>query len=547
MPTVSSEELAAAAGVNSAKLRKDFSYLGSYGTRGVGYDVEYLVYQISRELGLTQDWPVVIVGIGNLGAALANYGGFASRGFRVAALIDADPAMAGKPVAGIPVQHTDELEAIIRDNGVSIGVIATPAGAAQQVCDRLVAAGVTSILNFAPTVLTVPDGVDVRKVDLSIELQILAFHEQRKAGRGGRGRGRRRPGRRSRPHRRRRRARGLRHRPGARRGRTRRDAGMSLLVVGLSHRSAPVSVLERASLSADAQTKLLQDTVAAEPASEGAVLATCNRIELYADVDKFHAGVAELSTLLAQHSGVGLEELTPYLYVHYEDRAVHHLFSVACGLDSMVVGEGQILGQIKDSLARAQETHTAGRLLNDLFQQALRVGKRAHPRPASTAPGSPWSPSAWSSSRSAPRRDLGAGQEGPGHRRRFDVLAVRGHARARRDRRGRGGEPHARPRRTAGADPHRGRRHGRGGPRGPDGIGAVRADTCRCGRLLHRRDRPGPHRRDDRRRRRGPPRRGTGRRPRRGRRGGRPRAPPRSLLPRTAARWTCPRSGPASP
>ncbi|MEU7466959.1 glutamyl-tRNA reductase [Streptomyces sp. NPDC044984] len=153
---------------------------------------------------------------------------------------------------------------------------------------------------------------------------------------------------------------------------------MSLLVVGLSHRSAPVSVLERASLSADAQIKLLQDTVATEPATEGAVLATCNRIELYADVDKFHAGVAELSTLLAQHSGVGLEELTPYLYVHYEDRAVHHLFSVACGLDSMVVGEGQILGQIKDALARAQELHTAGRLLNDLFQQALRVGKRAH-------------------------------------------------------------------------------------------------------------------------------------------------------------------------
>lgn len=184
VPTVSSEELAAAAGVNSAKLRKDFSYLGSYGTRGVGYDVEYLVYQISRELGLTQDWPVVIVGIGNLGAALANYGGFASRGFRVAALIDADPAMAGKPVAGMPVQHTDDLEKIIEENGVSIGVIATPAGAAQQVSERLIAAGVTSILNFAPTVLSVPEGVDVRKVDLSIELQILAFHEQRKAGEG---------------------------------------------------------------------------------------------------------------------------------------------------------------------------------------------------------------------------------------------------------------------------------------------------------------------------------------------------------------------------
>ncbi|MFE9635036.1 glutamyl-tRNA reductase [Streptomyces sp. NPDC006463] len=153
---------------------------------------------------------------------------------------------------------------------------------------------------------------------------------------------------------------------------------MSLLVVGLSHRSAPVSVLERAALSADAKLKLLHDTLAAEPAAEAAVLATCNRIELYADVDKFHAGVAELSTLLAQHSGVALEELTPYLYVHYEDRAVHHLFSVACGLDSMVVGEGQILGQIKDALALGQETHTAGRLINDLFQQALRVGKRAH-------------------------------------------------------------------------------------------------------------------------------------------------------------------------
>ncbi|MEU9847970.1 glutamyl-tRNA reductase [Streptomyces sp. NPDC047985] len=153
---------------------------------------------------------------------------------------------------------------------------------------------------------------------------------------------------------------------------------MSLLVVGLSHRSAPVSVLERASLASETQAKLLQDTLAAEPAVEAAALATCNRIELYADVDKFHAGVAELSTLLAQHSGVGLDELTPYLYVHYEDRAVHHLFSVACGLDSMVVGEGQILGQIKDALARGQELHTAGRLLNDLFQQALRVGKRAH-------------------------------------------------------------------------------------------------------------------------------------------------------------------------
>ena len=179
--TVSSEELAAAAGVNSAKLRKDLSHLGSYGTRGVGYDVDYLVYQVSRELGLTQDWPVVIVGAGNLGRALANYGGFASRGFRIAALLDADSEVVGTVIARHKVRSADEIEAVVARHKVSIGVIATPAAAAQGVCDRLVAAGVTSILNFAPVVLTVPAGVDVRKVDLSIELQILAFHAQRRA------------------------------------------------------------------------------------------------------------------------------------------------------------------------------------------------------------------------------------------------------------------------------------------------------------------------------------------------------------------------------
>ncbi len=182
--TVSSEELAAAAGVNSAKVRKDLSHLGSYGTRGVGYDVQYLIYQISRELGLTQDWAVAIVGVGNLGRALANYGGFVSRGFRIAALFDADPAVVGERIAGLVVEHVDALESVIKDRGISIVVIATPASAAQDVCDRIIAAGVTSILNFAPVVLAVPPEVNVRKVDLSIELQILAFHEQRKANGG---------------------------------------------------------------------------------------------------------------------------------------------------------------------------------------------------------------------------------------------------------------------------------------------------------------------------------------------------------------------------
>lgn len=179
--TVSSEELASAAGVNSAKLRKDLSHLGSYGIRGVGYDVDYLVYQVSRALGLTQSWSVVIVGGGNLGRALANYGGFATRGFRISAILDSDPALVGRQIGVATVRHVTELESVIANDGVAIGVIATPAVAAQAVCDRLVAAGVTSILNFAPLVLNVPDGVDVRKVDLSIELQILAFHAQRRS------------------------------------------------------------------------------------------------------------------------------------------------------------------------------------------------------------------------------------------------------------------------------------------------------------------------------------------------------------------------------
>jgi redox-sensing transcriptional repressor len=184
--TVASEELAIAAGVNSAKLRKDLSHLGSYGIRGVGYDVDYLVYQVSRTLGLTQDWPVVIVGAGNLGRALANYGGFVSRGFTISAMLDCDPAIVGSRIARLAVRHVDELEAVVARHKVAIGVIATPASSAQVVCDRLVAAGVTSILNFAPLVLNVPEGVDVRKVDLSIELQILAFHAQRRSvGRPG--------------------------------------------------------------------------------------------------------------------------------------------------------------------------------------------------------------------------------------------------------------------------------------------------------------------------------------------------------------------------
>jgi redox-sensing transcriptional repressor len=178
--TVSSDTLAAAAGVTPAKVRKDFSYLGSYGTRGVGYDVDVLLERIAARLGLTEDRAVLLAGVGNLGHALARYGGFPARGFRIVALVDADPDLAGEVVGDVEVRPVEELERLIEDCQVTIGVICTPAGAAQQVCDRLVASGVTSILNFAPVVLSVPEGVDVRKVDLAVELQILSFHEARK-------------------------------------------------------------------------------------------------------------------------------------------------------------------------------------------------------------------------------------------------------------------------------------------------------------------------------------------------------------------------------
>jgi redox-sensing transcriptional repressor len=179
--TISSERLAEMAGVNAAKVRKDLSYLGSYGTRGVGYDVEYLLFQMSRELGLTNDWQVVIVGVGNLGAALANYGGFGERGFPVGALVDADRAKVGLLVGGHRIHHLDDLDQLVADRAIAIGVIATPAIGAQEVADRLVAAGITSILNFAPTMVSVPPEVSIRKVDLALELQILSFYRQRDA------------------------------------------------------------------------------------------------------------------------------------------------------------------------------------------------------------------------------------------------------------------------------------------------------------------------------------------------------------------------------
>lgn len=180
LATVSSERLAELAGVNAAKVRKDLSYFGSYGTRGVGYDVEHLLRHIRQELGLTHDWPCVIVGLGNLGQALANYGGFSDRGFVISALVDADPAKVGTELYGITIRPVTELGQLVKELKIDIGIIATPAHAAQDVADQMVAAGVTSILNFAPTTISTPDGTVVRKVDLAVELQILSFYQERR-------------------------------------------------------------------------------------------------------------------------------------------------------------------------------------------------------------------------------------------------------------------------------------------------------------------------------------------------------------------------------
>ena len=177
---LSSDQMAALAGVNAAKVRKDLSYLGTYGTRGVGYDVAFLTYQIQRELGLTHEWPIVVVGAGNLGQALSGYGGFTSRGYPVVAMFDSDLSKVDTVVGGVRVRAIDDLPAVVQSMNVSIGVLATPGAAAQEAADLMVRAGITSILNFAPVVIATPRAVRVRKVDLASELQILSYYEDRR-------------------------------------------------------------------------------------------------------------------------------------------------------------------------------------------------------------------------------------------------------------------------------------------------------------------------------------------------------------------------------
>ncbi|MCO5318235.1 MAG: redox-sensing transcriptional repressor Rex [Microthrixaceae bacterium] len=178
--TVSSEQLASIAGVNAAKVRKDLSYFGSFGTRGVGYDVPQLLSEVRAHLGIQRSRNCIVVGAGHLGTALLTFAGFADRGFSVVAAVDVDPDRVGSRIGGIEVGHQDDLDRLVRENDVVIALLSTPPEAAQQVADDLVAAGVRSILNFAPTLIEAPEEVVVRNVDLASELEILAFHEGRR-------------------------------------------------------------------------------------------------------------------------------------------------------------------------------------------------------------------------------------------------------------------------------------------------------------------------------------------------------------------------------
>ncbi len=178
--TVSSERFSELVDLHAATVRRDLSSLGISGTRGVGYDVKHLVFEINQALGLNQVWPVIVAGAGNLGRALANYDGLADRGFPVCGLVDIDPALLGQKVGGLTVRSIDDVALMVDQLGAAVGVLATSSEGAQSAADALVAAGVRSILNLTPQTIVVPAEVDIRRVDLATELQILSFYHQRR-------------------------------------------------------------------------------------------------------------------------------------------------------------------------------------------------------------------------------------------------------------------------------------------------------------------------------------------------------------------------------
>ncbi len=174
--TISSGEIAEGVGVSPAQVRKDLAYFGEFGTRGVGYNVKDLLKHTLKILGLNGKWTVVLVGAGNLGSALVSYRGFRERGFDIVGIFDNDLTKIGKRLLDIEVQGTEKLEQVVRENDVKIGILTVTAPAAQEAANQLINAGVKAILNFAPRVLSVPEDVQVRDIDLSTRLEILTFH-----------------------------------------------------------------------------------------------------------------------------------------------------------------------------------------------------------------------------------------------------------------------------------------------------------------------------------------------------------------------------------
>ncbi len=174
--TVSSEEIANSVGVSSAQVRKDLAYFGEFGTRGVGYRVDELLGNLTKILGLNREWNLAIIGAGKLGSALALYEGFRQRGFSIKAIVDADENKVGQDLAGVTVDSLDRLEGLVKEKDINIAIITVPATEAQRVTDRLVGAGVASILNFSPQVLRVPPNVVLRNVDLAVNLKVLSFN-----------------------------------------------------------------------------------------------------------------------------------------------------------------------------------------------------------------------------------------------------------------------------------------------------------------------------------------------------------------------------------
>jgi hypothetical protein len=327
--------------VNAAKVRKDLSYLGSYGTRGVGYEVDYLVYQIRRELGLTHDWPVVIVGAGNLGQALAGYGGFGERGFPVAGIVDIDPAKVGTVLGGVRVRHIDELSQIVQAKRVNIGVVATPSG-------RRPGRGRPPGQGRGHEHPQLRPGGAVRApVD-----------------RGPQGRSRRRAADPQLPRAAPRRRFATRHAPAVMPCRTRagrRSASarrfwsvMSIVVIGVNHRTDRSRCSSGWRLSGPSPSRRRSPPWSRDNVREAVVVSTCNRTEVYAVAERFHGAYADIRDFFCEIGGMRADELHPHLYSQHDDAAVSHLFEVAAGLDSAVLGETEILGQVRHAWEVAQ-------------------------------------------------------------------------------------------------------------------------------------------------------------------------------------------------